>query len=304
MNRTVQIIVYVFTLVVAFVGFVVLLFPLDTVIGHFLAQVEEDTAGKYRVVVADIDGSLIFDSHFKNFRVYQQGREILSVPELDVGFSLFSLLGDNKTVGFDAVFEKGEVSGKVALSTKGKQIGLKMIDVGFENFATDQLRFIEDYLASAKMPLSFSGVLDGTVSVSLEDDHRASEVDVKLKISQALLGAIPINQEQYSCEAIEEAVLAEGQTGIELEIGLSNAKIMVNRFFIPGPDIKLTDFTGSAHISRVYDVMRMSFDGKVLFSEKSTEKCLALRSEEPLNLVVRGSINKPNVTLGGIPLVQ
>ena len=120
MNKAAQIILFLFTGLIAFIFFVLLFFPLDTVIGHFLAKVEEVTKNQYSISVSEIDASLIFDTEFSDFRVFEKGKEIFYVPNLEVGFSLFSFLGDNTDVVLTPTIKKEKYKAVSHLRSKGQ----------------------------------------------------------------------------------------------------------------------------------------------------------------------------------------
>ena len=118
MNRTAQIILYVFSGLIAYVFFVIMVFPLDTMISHFLSKLEEETKGDLRISVSEIDASLLFDSEFKDFRVFKSDKEIFFTPKLSVSMSPLSMLGEVIDVGFEADYKKGDIAGRISLSQK------------------------------------------------------------------------------------------------------------------------------------------------------------------------------------------
>jgi type II secretion system protein N len=298
MNRTAQIILYILTALIAFVFFVVLLFPLDSVIGYYLGGIEKATKGVYRVSVSEIDASLVFDTQFSNFRVYENGVEIFSVPKLEIGFSLFSLLGETKSLSFEAYFKKGEIDGRFSINNQG----INVVDISLDEVNIDDLSFFKYYLEKEKIPIQLKGVLDGSFYVYIDNDPKASEAEINLKILRAHTTPMPIKALN---QTIPKLNLSKGKKAVVFDCVLENGRIRLKKFIMPGPDLSM-DLSGSARLNRRAAVNNLSFDGKFSLSDKITAEIPMLgdmlaqhkNADGSFPLTIRGSGKKPKIKVG------
>ncbi len=307
MNKAAQIILYLFTGLIALIFFILLFFPLDTVIGHFLAKVEEVTKNQYSVSVSEIDASLIFDTEFSDFRVFEKGKEIFYVPNLEVGFSLFSFLGENTDVSFDANYKEGKIQGRVSFTIQGSTVKIDVVDVTIKKVSLSELKFINSYLGSLKYPIKLQGILEGSVYVLLEKNVKTSEAEINLKLQDTKVAAIPI--EAFKLE-VPEMELALGKKHVEIDGLLTNGTITLNKLSIPGPDAVL-DITGTARLNRKFQIIRTTMDGKFSFSEKVIEQFPLISlldsyktSDGTFPLSIRGGWKNPKIKVGEMQIMD
>lgn len=300
MNKTLQILLNIIAGVVALVFFVILLFPLDSVISHYLANLEKQTKGQYRISVSSIDASLIFDTQFEDFRLYQKGKEVFYAPTIKAGISLFSLLSSTINVSFDASYKSGSLSGRVQLAEDES-----VYDIDVHEVDLDDLPFLTQSVSHSNYPLALKGKLEGNIYLLLTRDIKSSEGQIKLKVANAKMDAIHIKELNFELPAVE---LSEKKTLIELEGSLSKGLITVSKFLVPGPDLKFK-LNGTVSINRQFDLLRSSFEGEFSFSPTLAEKIPFMvliegqkSAEGAYPLHITGSLKSPKIKIGELDL--
>lgn len=300
MNRTLQILLNVVVGVVALIFFVILLFPLDSVISHYLANLEKQTKGEYRISISNIDASLIFDTKFEDFRLYQKGKEVFYAPTIEAGISLFSLLSSAINVSFDADYKSGSLSGRVELAEAESVYDIEVNEVSLE-----EMPFLMQALSPAKYPLSIKGKVDGSIYLSLTRDIKSSEGEIKLKIADAKMDTINIKELNFELPAV---ALSESKTPIELEASLGKGQITVSKLLLPGPDLKFK-LNGTVSVNRQFDLLRSSFEGEFAFSPALAEKIPFLvllegqkSTEGAYPVSITGNLKSPKIKIGELDL--
>lgn len=310
MNRTFQTILAVVVGAVAFVFFVVVLFPLDTAVSHNLAKVEALTGGRFRVVISEMDTSLVFDSEFRGLRVEQkQGQgfvEILNVPRLKVGLSLWALLSRSASLRFVAEFEKGEAGGYLNISEDDLEINLD-----FNKLALTELGLINMSLKTRDFSLGVRGTLDGTFymhrpkkmsGMSLEMRFQLRLTDLRLTDIKAKISG----QDFY----LGELILAPKEGYASFEGEMADGRLTLPQVSFPGNDIEM-QLNGRMGFDGRFAVVSSSLNGKFAFSENMIDKVplLAVISEQrkadgyyPLR--ISGPFAKPQVRIGNMNLAE
>jgi len=283
-----------------------MVFPLDTMISHFLSKLEEETKGDLRISVSEIDASLLFDSEFKDFRVFKSDKEIFFTPKLSVSMSPLSMLGEVIDVGFEADYKKGDIAGRISLSQKKGQVSVDIIDLELDNIWLKDLKFIKTKFDLAGYDLDFSGVADGTVYIQIEKDIRSSLAEVELKFKQMKTQPIFLTDMNLEIPSIK---FSSKKKEIVVEGILEKGKIVVNEFSIPGPDIKL-NVTGSAKINQKLSLIGMSFNGRFSFSDELTKSIPFLAAIPGLDdqklpdgsfpISIKRSLKNPKIKIGTI----
>ncbi len=291
MNKTTQFILNLIVGFTSFVFFVILLFPLDAMIGHYLAQMETLTKGEWRIGVSSIDASLVFDTEFKDFHLFKKGKEIFSAPTVSADVSLFSLVSGTVNAGFSAEYTKGELSGRVVLDEESS------VTLGIDNVSLANLPAISGYLESMTVPVSLTGKIDGDVYFAWSKDLRQKEAEVNLELADVMTGPIV-----YKAMGVDlpELVLSEGKDTMKIDCRLDKGQLDVKSLKIPGPDLFL-EISGNLNTSANGDVSRMNFEGSLGLSEKLTLLTTILGvgkdTEGPMPLSIKGSPKSLKVML-------
>ena len=301
MNKTAQIILNLIVGLVSFLFFALLMFPLDSMIGHFLSKLEDSTKGEWKVSVSDIDASLLFDTEFKDFRLFQRGKEIFHAPRIEAGVSLLPLISGNVNLRFTANYNKGEISGRVTLAEDS------VVDLNLEKVNLKELTILTDFLKSGNYPQLSSGELNGTVYFSWSRDLRTRDGEVNLKIKNAKMGSLSLKALNMEIPAME---LSQGSKAIELEGSFDRGQITFTKFNIPGPDL-IFDVSGNLRLNRNNEIIRINIGGKFGFSDKVKQQVSfvsMLDGQESADgsfpLSLQGSAKKPSIKIGDIDLGQ
>lgn len=310
MNRTLQIALNLVAGVLAFLFFVVMLFPLDTAVSHYLANLESWTGGRYRVMISEMDTSLLFDSEFRGLRVEQKEgdgfTEVLHVPRVRLGLSLLALFSKSAHLKFDTDFKKGSVGGMLVLSPEAL-----VLDLDFDEMAIAELGFIKPYLGGEQFDFGVSGLVSG--KFSLYKPRRLSvlsmDMQFNLKISDFKVQDIKAKVAGQSFY-LAELVLSPKESYAQFEGNMEGGRLTMANVSIPGSDLEL-QINGRLGFGNKFDVVRSSLNGRFAFSEMVMEKIplLAVISEQrkadgyyPLR--VSGPFSKPQIRIGNLNLAE
>lgn len=310
MNRTLQIALNLVTGVVAFLFFVVMLFPLDTVVSHYLANLESWTGGRYRVMISEMDTSLLFDSEFRGLRVEQKGEEgfveVLNIPRVRVGLSLLALFSKSARLKFESDFKKGGVEGTVVLSPEAL-----VLDLDFDGMDIAELGFLKASLKGAPFAFDVNGLVEGDFSLykpqglsvlSLDTQFNLRVADFKIRDIKAKVAG----QSFY----LAEVMLAPQESFAQFEGSLEGGRLTLANVSIPGNDLEL-QLSGRLGFGNKLEVVRSSLNGRFAFSEMLMEKIpfLAVLGEQrkadgyyPLR--ISGPSSKPQVRIGSLNLAE
>lgn len=269
MNRTAQILLNVIVGIFAFVFFLLVMFPLDTAIGHFLQQEEANSKGRTKIQVAQIDASLIFDSVFKDFRVIQNGEEVFYTPELRVDISLLPLLFGKQKFSFEAKFIRGSLTGRVE---RGSDI---TVDLEFNQILLSQFKALNRYLRYQDQKIPLKGSLDGSLYLVLEN-NKPVEGEVDIKLSRLRIG--PVNVGGFEIPALKLSNRKEAAR-LQVSIDSDNNQIDLKKLSIPGPDL-MVETTGAFRTARNGRVNRIQIDGTLNYSAQLLEKLPLLAMAE------------------------
>lgn len=303
MNRTAQIILNVVVGLVSLVFFVIVLFPLDSMISHYLSDLERQSQGKdgWRVTVSNIDASLIFDTEFGDLRLYRGSDVVFYAPRVSVGLSLLPLVSGTVNVSFKADYKRGGISGRLTLSEEST-VDVKINDITFK-----EADYLNRYFKDLGYPVFLSGKVKGSVFLFWTDDLRQREAKVNLRIYEAGLKSIFLKDLNLELPALS---LAQKGEFIQIDANMDRGRVAINRLTVPGPDFSL-NLSGSAALSPKNEIIRMSADGSFSFLEDVAQKIPFLAMIEaqknadgsyPVSL--RGSFTKPVIKLGEMDLSQ
>lgn len=301
MNRLTQIILYAVVGLVTYIFFVIVLFPLDSIISDRLADIERQTRGRFRVSVAAIDASLIFDTKFADFRLFMDDQEVFGAPRVSVGLSLFPLISGTVNVRFTADYKRGRISGRVTMAHES------VIDVTLRDMAVSDLRFLQSFLEKSAYPLSLTGRINGKVYLSWPADLSNREAEINIKIARSQIRLDFLGKQEGGPPTL---VLADAQSAIEVDGALSRGRISINRFMIPGPDLKM-ELAGTGRLARGNELVRLAVDGKFSLSEEATRKIPALAllkefqdADGSFPVSLSGSSSNPRIKIGEMELNQ
>lgn len=296
--------------VISFLFFVLLFFPLDSIFSHYLANIEKLSQGQYRILVKDMEPSLIFDSRFKGVTIFQKGEsgfeEIFSSPQIDANISLFALITQKVDLGFSMEMGRGTISGVLKIDNQ-----LNVLDLELEKIRLHELSYLQDALTTKDYDIKLKGEVSGRVFASFSNDNfRESEAELNLEITNFDLSRAKLIFSGMPLE-LPPATLSEKKSPAILQASLSKRQLRIHDLILPGPDLNL-QIKGKLNLlqkNREILISRVNVRGQFSFSEK-LEKMIPVmpmienqRTTEgyfPLNIT--GRINKPKILIGEMEL--
>lgn len=261
MNKTLSTLVYVLVFLVSFVFFVIWFFPFDTVVGDYMAGIEDLTDGQYRIMVSKREINLIFDSEVKDLHVQKRQeegsfRDIFYASELKFGFSLLSAISGAASLSFDAKFLEGKMGGEVYWADAKKIVRLDLDKVPFAT-----VPIVEDLL-----PIKLFGTMVGDFDLSYGKEFELAKAQskIRLKIHDFRTGDIglkrdlglelqpPLGNNKDPKDDIKDPIpalgLATPEAGARVELTLDRGRISIERLTLPGSDLNL-DLEGQIRTS-------------------------------------------------------
>lgn len=255
MNKTLSTLVYALVFVVSFVFFVIWFFPFDTVVGDYMAGIEDLTDGQYRIMVSQREINLIFDSEVKDLHVQKRQeegsfRDIFYASELKFGFSLLSAISGAASLSFDAKFPEGKMAGEVYWSDAKKIVRLDLDKVPFAVIA----------ILQEILPVKFSGTMAGDFNLSYGKEFEITKAQSKagLKIQDLRTGEIGLKRDlgldlppplnTRIKDPIPALGLATPEEEARVEFTLDRGSIRIERLTFPGEDLTL-DLEGQIRTS-------------------------------------------------------
>jgi type II secretion system protein N len=298
-NKTIRGILYLIVGVVSYLFFLLALFPLDAIVSHYLANVESQTKGAFRVSVSpEMDTSLLFDSQFKDFQVERkvgdEFQKVFYAPNIKLGLSLFSLISGGVNVHFDADLNKGKLSGSVALSN-----AKSVYDLHFKKVPVSELP-----LLAASVPVKIRGAIDGDLYFSMAQTMKDSEGDFKIKIFDLGTDAYSIKEANMDIPAL---TLSAGDKYALIQGGMEGGFLKLEELSTPGEDMIL-QLKGRVQFLR-NNLTRSNINGKFRVSEKleTAVPVFGFLAEQkaadgsyPISIL--GDLKKPRINVGNLKL--
>jgi type II secretion system protein N len=284
------------------VFFVLLDFPLDAVVGHYMAGIETQTRGAYRVSYSRMQPSLIFDSVFDDFRLEQKNKdsyeEVFYAKSIEIGLSLFSLMSKTLNATFTAQLPRGTMSGHAVFSSEST-----VLDLDFSKVALDGIGVLKNALKRKDFTLSPKGVVDGEVYLSLGKTVAQTEAEFRVKIAGFQLTGININV-QNSGFPVPDLVLSPRDSFALFEGSLDSGRLTLTNISVPGGDIEL-QLKGRMNLEQNGGFSRSNLRGRFALSEALFEKVPPLviikeykTADGFFPLTIAGSSQKPEVRIG------
>lgn len=272
MNKTAQILLNVIVGIFAFVFFLLMVFPLDTAIGHYLQNIEAQNKGKVKIQVGQIDPSLIFDTVFKDFRVVVDGEEVFFTPELTVDFALLPMIYGKYKFSFEADFIKGKINGRLETNNTFSDV---TTDLEFDQIILSQFKVFNRYFRVQDQKIPVRGALNGRVFLQLENMVPV-DGEIDLSLSRFRVGPAAIQPIELPSINLSSRT---SKAQIQISIDGDNNQIDIKKISIPGPDLVL-ESTGTIRTGRRGVINRMQLDGHLSFSKAILEKVPLLEMVE------------------------
>jgi len=205
--------------------------------------VQEARSRGYELEIGDLTNSGLTGLTFDNLRVGFASEEKTSPPmemsldELTVSTSLFSLLSDTKSYSFDAELGGGDANGDIVLGADSLELDVEIDDINLE--AVPGLR------AFTKIPLA--GTLNGEIVLDMPSEVEESTGDVTITIETLNIGdgESQVEIPGWGGLTVDRADLGD----FELVATIENGEAKIERATSHGADLEL-DVLGRVRLLR------------------------------------------------------
>lgn len=306
MSKAFKILVTIVAGLSAFVFFVLLFFPLDSIVSHHLANLETLTGGQYRITIEKMEPSLVFDSEFKGIKVFKNdGKgsfdEVFSSEEIKMGISLFSLISQTVDADFSSRFAGGELKGNLKARS-----GSLVLEVQLKDIDLNKLAVLQNAVQGESFSMDMEGKVNGDLYLSAGQTFRDNESDFALKVNGLSLRNIKASIQSAPLE-LPNLILSTNESAAIFEGNLESGQLRLIDFTLPGPDIDL-QMKGKMNLRQRkagLQITRTDLKGRFVFSNRVIEKLPILSLVEgqkaadgyyPLEL--SGSLKKPKIRVG------
>lgn len=307
MNKVVQWLITITAGLVFFVIFLFWFFPYNLVVGHYLAEIEKQTKGAYRITVGDMQPSVLFKSRFKNSQFHQISRKgedtvLADFSELKIGVSYISLLADHLKGSFTAKGKKGTIEGTIFISSSERKM-----DLTFKDFEITGLPVL-----LTALPLHFKpdAKVSGTVRLSLEaDDYSKTDGEVKLKITSLKTVAGHVGSGPMFSLDLPDLEFSTEKQPVQIESTIKKGKVTLKNFSIPGEDVSL-NLTGTVQLTKRLELSSVNVAGSFKVSDHLKESLgivMAMidkqkKEDGSYPLELSGKISEPTPKIGTFDL--
>ncbi len=280
--------------------FLLLLFPFDAVFRHFISQIEEKSAGNYRLVVQEIKPSLVFKTVFKGVQFYHKKETTeelwFDLKEVRLGIRYLPLLAGTLKSSFVAKAEQGKMEGDFSFSLSGSEyeIRSKLADINISDF---------NYV-SIKSGIRLNGILNGNMNLLIDPvrvNRNEGTIDVTFKNLVIPAGRV-VPYPNFDLD-LPETILAGGENGT-LKLKMEGGKMEIEQIRFPGEDLVL-NLKGKVQFNKKISLSRVNGEGDFKLSQKLTDALPFLvvidkqKNEEGFYpLMISGRLSKPRVQIG------
>lgn len=297
MNKLTQWVLNIVAGIFFFILFLILFFPLESIVRHFLSQVEVATKGSYKITVGEMEPNVLFKSVFKNFQLHKVDKGatqlIADIPELKIGVSYLALIGGTVRASFVALGRKGEMEGDLILSQNEVHLDSEM-----DGFSLQNVPYLSDLLT-----VPMEGRLNGKADLDLfPKQMNKNRAKIDLKLQDFKIPASKVTPYPGVDLDLPETNLS-GKGGV-LKGSLDKGKLTLDQFALPGDDLSVT-VSGTVQLSPRFPLSRLNLEGNFRVSEKISQSIPLLVVIEKQKgedgsypVTITGRFNRPNLTIG------
>lgn len=293
MNKKAITIIYSLIFIVSLLFFLILKFPLDAIVGHYLASVEKITQGKFRIMHSKREINFLFDSRFYDFQILQKKgsayEEIFFSPKIDIGFSLFSLISGQYNVDFFAEFpataknqKDAFLEGEINLASDRLGVALEVENLPFQQLAFFQQNLPKMLRGKMTGTLRFVGPVNLNLARTSADFRlkiydfeslRTPYQDFGIKLPQPL-------QEQLGGDYLPAFSFSKKDQPAYFEVIMNQGRINLQKFILDGQNVTL-NLSGRLRALSANSISG-TLNGKLLLSEdlQKTITLLQIFAEE------------------------
>jgi len=283
---------------IAFVFFLIVLFPLESIIRQGIARWEAANKGAYHVEIKSISPSIFFKTTFSDVNITQTGpagkKALAHLKEVKLGIHYFALLASRIEASFEVKGSKGSMEGSIALATDGYKL-----DADLEEFALDDIPGL-----GSKLGITLKGTADGSVDLEIDNSKvNKDNGNINLKLKNLVIPASRVTPMSGLDIDLPDLTLVDEKGG-SIRVVIEDGKVDMKEFKLPGPDLSL-NLKGKIQLNNKMDLSRVTLDGDFNYSEKlQTAFPLVVVIEKEKNeagvypLSISGRFSKPKIKIG------
>ena len=296
MPLALRIIIYPAFLVFSFILFILLLFPFDSIRLRTAAELEKSLGGAYEIKIDSMSPSPLTGVLFKGVSLTPRKTPDaipFKIKKAKVKLALIPLLSGVVEIDFDMTAEKGTVQGEFSWRRGPYTMEMKM----------DQLDLTLFSALATKSGMSFSGIINGNVSLSIDtEDPLNNHGKIHLQFPELVLGEIATTDGSFKLPALKIAQL--GAAPATLETSMTKGNIDLTGFNFAGGDLELTS-DGKVYGAKKWDNYRFNLKGGFKVKKEIADQVplLALvdNQKQPdgtLPFTITGRVICPNIRIG------
>lgn len=296
--------VYILAGVVFFIFWLVVAFPYDALESRVLTEIENQTGGRYKIEMKDMDISLFGSVSFEDLKISEKGapkgQVLLATPTLEIGFSPLGLMSNEVDLEF---YMEGKKSGEIEGDFKQEGPSIEL-NANFDEFPLAELKFL-----TQKAKVGIVGNLEGEIADLRFNpiDSSQNQGDVRLQFENVKLEAtkIKLDPSDPSSDIEIPAIKLSGDRGSQFIAKLTLDKFNIEDITFKGGDVEL-DLKGSITMrGKKPGEYRLSLKGQFKLSDKLTKAIPLLglleaqkTAEGVYPLTITGRVQKPNIKIG------
>jgi len=232
-----NLVLYIAAGVFFFIFWMMVVFPRDALESRILNEIENQSGGRYRVEMKDMDLSLLGSVEFEKLKVLERvgskDEVLLDTPMFELGFSPLGIL--SKKTDFSFAMEgnkKGDLEGDFR-----QKNGETELNVEFDEFPIEDLKFL-----ASKVQLDIRGDLEGVVRFNVNSEspnENKGKIDLNLNGLRLEKGRIRLDPKDPASAMDLPQVQITGKSGSHIKATLNRDKLEVQSIALTGGDLVL-----------------------------------------------------------------
>lgn len=304
MNSKSSIILYIGAGILFFFFWLYIVFPYDALQSRVITEIENQTGGRYKIDMKDMEISLLFGNvTFEDLKVSEMigGKKqlLLKTPVLEIGFSPLGLL--SQKMDFDFYLEgnkKGEIEGDFRQEGATTELNME-----FDEFPLSELKFL-----AAKAKVGLKGSVEGEVQLKMNPKNPSQNngiVDLQLINLKMDPTSIALDPSDPASAMTIPAIKFTGPKGSHIKAKVLKDNLDIQSVKFMGGDLDL-DLKGKVTLKgRTPQDYRLNIKGGFKMTEALTKALPFLfilekqRDDKGVYpLTITGRMGKPNIQIG------
>lgn len=286
-----------------FIFWLIVVFPYDALQSRVITEIENQTGGRFKIDMKDMDISLFGSITFENLKIseIQGGNKqlLLQTPKLKIGFSPLGLLSQKMDFDF---YLKGTKTGDVEGDFR-KVNGTIELNMDLDEYPLSELKFL-----ASKAKVGLKGKLDGEVKLKLNPvnpTQNNGNIDIQLVNLTMDPTSISLDPSDPASAMAIPAIKITGPKGSHIQAKVLKEDLDILSVKFTGGDLDL-DLKGRVVLKgRTPQEYRLNITGGFKMTEALTKALPFLfilekqRDDKGVYpLTVSGRLGRPNIQIG------